>query len=172
MFKQVGPHDHHLYVRPGETIWSIADKLNDSTIWLKGGRASQSCPAHPSSSLDEQGDANNWETYEGVKEGVLLRCPTHDAINAKWLVEQGREELISKKKMGALLCEEDYEGSCLLSLLDTDVQQEVATWNREATEKIAHKLSLECVQWLIQQRMDSHWEGKELGSVVWRESDL
>ena len=127
VFKQVG-EDCHLYVKPGESIWSI-HKLNSGTTWLKGSRASQSCPAHPRSSLNHQGDANNWETNRGVKGGVLLRCPTHDAIHAKWLVEQGREELISKEKVGALLCEEDKDGSCLLSLLDTDAQQEVATWN-------------------------------------------
>ena len=173
MFKQVG-RDSHLYVRPGETIWSIADQLNASTIWLKGGPASHNCPAHPSSSLDQQGDANNWKhwTSDGwyAKGEVLLRCPTHDAIHAKWLVEQGREENFSKEKVGALLCQEDDKGSCLLSLLDADVQQEVATWNREATAKIAHKLSLEFVQWLVKQRMDGHWEGKELGSVVWRKN--
>ena len=87
--------------------------------------------------------------HKGGKGGVLLRCPTHDPIHAKWLVEQGREENISKEKVGALLCEGDKEGICLLSLLDVDLQQEVATWNPEATEKIAHQLSLEFVNWLI-----------------------
>ena len=171
MFKQVG-EDHHLYVRPGESIWSVARELNDETIWLKGGRASQSCPAHPSSSLNQEGDASNWKTDKGVKGGVLLRCSIHDAIHSKWLVKQGREGLISKGKGAALLCEEDNEGNCLLSLLDSNVQQEVATWNQlnqlNPTEKIAHKLSFEFVQWLVKQKMDGHWEGR--GSVVWRKN--
>ena len=49
VFEQVGK-DRYLYVRPGESIWSVAYELNDRYIWLRGGRASQSCPAHPSSS--------------------------------------------------------------------------------------------------------------------------
>ena len=115
-----------LYVKPGEKTWSIAHRLNDTTIWLKGGLASQSCPAHPHSSLNQHGDANNWKYWtkgDGYGNGgVLLRCATHDAIHSKWLFDQGKEGHISKEKVGALLCEEDKDGSCLLSLLDVDVQ--------------------------------------------------
>ena len=177
VFKQ--PHFGYLFVRPGRRIWTIASKLNRESghshadpppfcFDLQGGRANQSCPAHPSSSINQQGDANNWESDKRVKGGVLLRCATHDAVHSKWLVEQGRKEQIPKEKVAALLCEEDKDGTCLLSLTNVDVQQEVATWNREATEKIAHKLSSGFVQWLIKQGMDGHWEGKELGSFVWR----
>ena len=169
MFKQEDK-DRHLYVRPGEAIWSIEYQLNKGDIELKGGLANQSCPAHPSSYLSQEGDANNWETEDGVKQEVHLRCATHDLENAKWLVEQGREELISKEKVGALLCEEDNKESFLLSLLDADVQQEVATWNREATEKIAHKLSLEFVQWLIKEAREGKWDKEEVGSIVCREN--
>ena len=152
MFKQED-RDRHLYVRPGEAIWSIEYQLNKGDIELKGGLANQSCPAHPSSYLNQEGDANNWETEDGFKPEVHLRCATHDLENAKWLVEQGRDGHISKEKVGAYLCQEKKDsrlsrfvdnaegGSCLLAILDADVQQEVAAWNPEATEKIAHKMS-------------------------------
>ena len=59
VFKQVGNlEDHHLYVRPGESIWSVANELNSTSIWLRGGRANTTCPAHPSSCLDQQGEAS------------------------------------------------------------------------------------------------------------------
>jgi len=175
------PHFGYLFVRPGKKVWTIAGELNRESghshadpppfrFNLQGGRANQSCPAHPSSSLNQQGDAINWESDKRVKGGVFLRCTTHDAVHNKWLVEQGRREQIPKEKVAALLCEEDKDGSCLLSLSDVDVQQEVASWNRGATEKIAHKLSSGFVQWLIKQGMDGHWEGKELGSFVWRKN--
>ena len=174
MFKLVGS-GCHLYVRPGETIWSIANKLNGDNIYLRGGLANTTCPAHPSSSLDHEGEATNWEYYNyGVynwhKATLLLRCPTHDVANSTWLVEQGREGLIPKGKVGAYLCQEDKDGSCLLADLNVDLQQEVAAWNPEAAEKVAHKLSLEVLQWLIKQRMDGHFEGKEIECVVWKEN--
>ena len=158
-------------MRPGEAIWSVATRLNVySTVYLKGGLANQSCPAHPSSCLDQQGDANNWETSRKGAKGVLLRCATHDAIHIKWLLEQEREGHISKEKVGAYLCQEDKDGSCLLSLLDIDVQEEVATWNREAAEKIAHKLSLDFVQWLIEEAREGKWDKEAIGSIVWRKN--
>ena len=176
MFKHV-ENDCHLYVKPGEAIWSIQDNLNCGKIWLKGGRANQCCPAHPSSFLDEQGDANNWEIgvgeQKGVKGGVLIRCHSvHTQQTIKWLVDQGRERLISKEKVADLLCQEDGDGSFLLSLMDinTDVQHAVearATWGRgpEEIEERAHKLSLEFAHWLIKRGMNGHLEGRELGSV-------
>ena len=145
MFKQVGG-DFHLYVQPGESIWSVANKLNDDTIWLRGGRANTTCPAHPSSCLDQQGEANNWEFHkrrgEYGKGGVFLRCPTHDLANSKWLMKQGREEKIPKEKVADYLCQEDQVGGCLLADMEDDLQKEVAVWNPEAAEKVAHKLSL------------------------------
>ena len=175
MFKHA-QRDYHLYVKPGEAIWSIQNNLNFGKIWLKGAQASQRCPGHLSSSLNQQGDANKWEIgagkQKGVKGGVLIRCHSvhHTDHTIKWLVKQGREGLISKKKVAGLLCQEDEDGSFLLSLMDikTDVQQHVAgraaVWG-EGIEERAHKLSLEFVQWQIKQRMESHSEEEELGSV-------
>ena len=76
-FKQVGG-DHHLYVRPGETFWSIAEELHGHyIIYLRGGLANTTCPAHPSSSLDQEVKPTNWEYYDDsggwLKAELLLR---------------------------------------------------------------------------------------------------
>ena len=63
----------------------------------------------------------------------MVRCSVHNAVQSQWLVEQGREGLIEKEKVGALLCEEDKEASFLLLLMDIDVQIDAAVWNVEAT---------------------------------------
>ena len=169
MFKQEDK-DRHLYVKAGKAIWSIEDGLNRGVIKLSGGLANQTCPAHPSSLIDQTGNAMNWETHDGVKGGVLLRCATHDLANAKWLVKQGREGHIPKEKVGAYLCQEDKDGSCLLSVLDLNVQQEVANWNHDATEKIACTLSLEFAQWLVEQAREGKWDKRTVGSVLCREN--
>ena len=145
VFKQVGGNNY-LFVIPDNKTWSISDKWNVDANQLKGGRANQSCPAHPRSSLNKkEGDAN-WKTDDGVKGGVLLRCATHDQVHSRWLAQHVRESKVGKEareRWGPYLCEEDIDGCCLLSLLDYDVQQEVARWNPDAVEKIAHKLSPE-----------------------------
>ena len=88
------------------------------------------------------------------------------------MVQQGREGRIPKEKVGAYLCQEDKDGSCLLADLDVDLLQEVATWNPKAAGKIAHKLSLEFVQWLITQAKEDKWSEEEVASIAWRENKL
>ena len=172
VFKQVGGNNY-LFVIPDNKTWSISDKWNVDANQLKGGRANQSCPAHPRSSLNKkEGDAN-WKTDDGVKGGVLLRCATHDQVHSRWLAQHVRESKVGKEareRWGSYLCEEDIDGCCLLSLLDYDVQQEVARWNPDAVEKIAHKLSPEFVQWLITQAMEGKWDEEEVGSIVCRKN--
>ena len=76
---------------------------------------------------------------------------------------------MEKEKVGALLCEEDNDGNCLLSLLsDIDVQIEAAEWNAEATSKIAHLLITDFIQWLIQQANEGKWSKEDVGSIVCR----
>ena len=73
-------------------------------------------------------------------------------------------------KVGALLCEEDKDGSFLLSLSDSDVQLEAAVWNLEATSKIAHMMSADFVQWLISQANEGNWSKEDVGSIVCRKN--
>ena len=69
-----------------------------------------------------------------------------------------------------LLCEEDKEGSFLLSLSESVVQLEAAVWNVEATSKIAHMLSADFIQWLISQANEGNWSKEEVGSIVCRKN--
>ena len=52
--------------------------------------------------------------------------------------------------------------------MNVDLQKEVAAWNAEAAEKVAHRLSLEILQLLIKKRISGHFEGKELEYIVWK----
>ena len=118
---------------------------------------------------------NNWKFNKAGENqganfeegGVVVRCSVHNADHAQWLVEQGREGKMEKEKVGALLCEEDKEGSCLLSLSDSDVQREAAMWNVEATNKISHMMSADFIQWLILQAKE-----REKALRNWRKEQM
>ena len=49
---------------------------------------------------------------------MIIRCSTHDAEHARWVVEQARLGELDKEKVGALLCEQDNGGGVLMFLLD------------------------------------------------------
>ena len=147
---------------------------------IASGSAGESCPAHPSnfSYHSQSFKQNNWQFNKaGEKQddnleegGFVVRCSTHNADHAQWLLEQGREGKMEKEKVGALLCEEDEGGSFLLSLADFDGQREAAVWNREATSKIAHKLSADFHQWLISQANEGKWPKEDVGSIICRKN--
>ena len=167
-------------MKPGKLSWSIRSSLDAQKMFIESGSAGESCPAHPSSfSYDNQSfKQNNWwfnkagdnqeEKFE--EGGVVIRCSVHNADHAQWLVEQGREGMMEKMKVGALLCEEDNEGSCLLSFSDSDAQVEAAVWNAEATSKIAHLMSENFIQWLISQANEGNWSKKDVVSIVCRKN--
>ena len=88
--------DCYFYVPLGENIWVMGDNLDGDCVLsdLRGGLANTTCPAHPSSSLDQEGEATNWKYYNyggWFKAELLLCCSTHDLANSKWLVGRGRE---------------------------------------------------------------------------------
>ena len=77
---------------------------------------------------------------------------------------------MKKEKVGALLCEENKEGSFLLLLMDIDVQIETAVWNAETTSRIAHFLSTDFIQWLINEANEGNWSKEEVGSILCRKN--
>ena len=180
MFKLEGSVDRYLVVKPDKLTWIISSSLDDEKAFIHSGSAGESCAAHPGNfSFHKQSyKINNWrfnkagENQEEKFEegGVVVRCSVHDTDHAQWLVEQGREGKMEKVKVGAFLCEEDKEGSCLLSLSDADAQREAATWNVEATSNIAHFMSADFVQWLISQANEGNWSKEEVGSIVCRKN--
>ena len=179
MFKLEGSVGRYLFVMPPNLKWSIRSSLDAEKWFIISGSAGESCPAHPSNFFLNRGSykQNNWRFNKGENQedkfeegGVVVRCSVHDADHAQWLVEQGREGKMEKEKVGALLCEEDKKGSCLLSLSDPDAQIEAAAWNEEATIKIAHMLSTEFIQWLISQAKEGNWSKEEVASSVCRKN--
>ena len=185
MFKlKKGSFDRYLFVYTIHGVvnsrWVIRSSLDAKNALMKSGPSGQICPAHPRnfSTSKPDLDLNIWEFNKAdekqiskMEEGVvLLRCSVHDADHAQWLVEQVREGQMEKEKVVALLCEEDDKGSVLLSLLDKDVQKEVSLWNKNRTNKIAHLLSPDCVQWLVQQALEGHWDKQEVVGIVFRKN--
>ena len=180
MFKLESSVDRYLFVKPGYVMirWIISSLSIEEQRFLLSGSAGESCPAHPSNfSLHRQScNINNWmfnkagenqdEKFE--EGGVVVRCSVHDADHGQWLVEQGREGNMEKERVGALLCVEDKEGSSLLSLSDLENQTESAEWNREATIKIAHKMSPDFLQWLIEQADEGNWSKEDVDSIICR----
>ena len=168
-------------MKPFTAWWTIGSSLDAKNALMQSGRSGQMCPAHPNnfSTSKPDLDLNIWEFNkadenqdEKWEEGgiVLLRCSVHDADHAQWLVEQVREGHLEKEKVGALLCEEDDKGRVLLSLLDKDVQKEVSPWNWDRANKIAHKLSSDYVQWIVEQAMEGKWEKEDVADVVFRKN--
>ena len=191
VFKLVSSLDRYLYLKPGNFgslgYWGIFSSLDAKNPLMISGVSGQICPSHPSnfSTSKPDLDLNIWEFNKAdekenpnwEKGVVLLRCSVHDADHAQWLVEQAREGKLEKEKVAALLCEEDDKGSVreeddkgsvLLSLLDNDVQKEVSPWDQNRTNKIAHKLSSDCVQWIVQQALEGNWEKEDVVSIVCR----
>ena len=182
MFRLEGSVDQrYLFVKPDMVNWSIRSTLDAEKEFISSGSAGESCPAHPSNfSINNRSNKqqNSWDFNkagenkdEKYEEGeVVVRCSVHDTDHALWLVQQGREGLMDKAKVGAFLCEEDNEGRFLLSLSEVDVQIEAAVWNVKATSRIAHKLSTGFVQWLISQANEGNWSKEEVASIVCRKN--
>ena len=72
-----------------------------------------------------------------------------------WLIEQARQDIFGKADVCEGLFQFNKENLISLSLLDFQLQQEVALWNKKATIKFAHLMSLDFKVWLIEQaRLD------------------
>ena len=183
MFKLEASVDRYLLVNPRDEGWTIKSSLNAENALMKSFGSSQSCPAHPNNFDQESLDINmsikvneaGEEEKEKWEDGsAFLRCSIHDAVHGPWLqlVDQAREGQIEKEKVGALLCEqEDDVWPPLLSFLDKEVQKEVSLWNQNKTNKIAHLLSPECIQWIVQQACEGNWEKEAVVTIVFKKKE-
>ena len=89
---------------------------------------------------------------------MILRCSTHDAEHARWVVEQARLGELDKEKAGAFLFDLDDEGGVLMSLLAEEVQKEVSTWNKTKTlEAVPFLTQGDFLPWLYQEAADGRW---------------
>ena len=72
-----------------------------------------------------------------------------------WLIEQARQDIFGKADVCEGLFQTNKENLISLSLLDFQLQQEVALWNKKTTIKFAHLMPLDFKVWLIEQaRLD------------------
>ena len=89
---------------------------------------------------------------------MIIRCSTHDAEHARWVVEQARLGELDKEKAGAFLFDLDDEGGVLMSLLAEEVQKEVSTWNKTKTlEAVPFLTQGDFLPWLYQEAADGRW---------------
>ena len=185
MFKLEGNVDRYLF---SWDDWIIKSSLDAVKVLMRSSGSGQSCPAHPNNfyTHSENPQINMWmvnkagENEQEKNEAVIVfpRCSVHDAVHGQWLVEQAREGRIDKQKVATFLCRQEddvlpksKQKSVLLSLLDNNIQREVSTWNQNQTNEIAHLLSLECVQWIIQQACEGNWKKEDVGKIVCRENE-
>ena len=87
---------------------------------------------------------------------MIIRCSTHNAEHARWVVEQGRLGELDKERVGAFLCEPDNNrGLFLLSLLNVEIQKEVSSWNKNKTLEVVSYLDEgDFLPWLYQEAAD------------------
>ena len=147
------------------TKWVITSSLKAEHKCLKSGESGQICPVHPSNFTTGNPDLplNSWQ-FNKMAEGqdanledghVILRCSTHDAEHARWVVEQVRLGELDKEKAGAFLFDLDDEGGVLMSLLAEEVQKEVSTWNKTKTlEAVPFLTQGDFLPWLYQEAAD------------------
>ena len=145
--------------------WVIKSSLKTEHHFLESNPSGQICPAHPSNltSGNPNLPLNSWrfnKMGEGQREiledgHVILRCSTHDAEHARWVVEQARLGELDKEKAGAFLFDLDDEGGVLMSLLAEEVQKEVSTWNKTKTlEAVPFLTQGDFLPWLYQEAAD------------------
>ena len=121
-------------------------------------------------SLFQYAKKSNWgpiaEWAKGEKIDFSKMIPQLSDLELEKMVAVAKEGHWEKKEVHTLLCEEDNKGAVMLSRLQVESQLEVATWNsQEKTLQIAHKMSSEFLQWLIQEAEEGRWSGKELGAA-------
>ena len=76
----------------------------------------------------------------------------------------------TKEEVANVVCQEDDEGTTILSLLDFETQKELAFWKTEKTNEVAHLLSADFQHWLIQQALEGRWSKEDVGSIVCRKN--
>ena len=151
------------------TKWVITSSLKAELKCPKSGESGQICPVHPSNFTTGNPDLplNSWQFNkmaedqgENLVDGhVIVRCSTHDAEHARWVVEQARLGELDKERVGAFLCEPDNNrGLFLLSLLDVEIQKEVSSWNKNKTLEVVSYLDEgDFLPWLYQEAVDGRF---------------
>ena len=164
MLKLVNRNTERFLLMEGKH-WVVKSSLSTGHQFLASDPSGQICPAHPSNFTTGNPDLplNTWK-FNKAPEGqdanledghVIIRCSTHDAEHARWVVEQARLGELDKEKVGTLLCEQDNGGGVLMFLLDEEVQREVSSWNKAKTlEVVPYMDEGDFLPWLYQEAVD------------------
>ena len=88
----------------------------------------------------------------------------------QWLIKEASEGRWSKEAVGSIVCKRNSDNQLILATLDFTTQQEVAFWNPEAVNRIAHLVGKQFVQWLFMQAKEGKWDEEEVDSVLFREN--
>ena len=110
------------------------------------------------------GPIAEWAEEGGVDFKSIV--PRMSVGDLEKMVEVGQEEIWDREKVHNLLCEKDNEGAVILSRLPSKVCQVVAKWDQKGTNQIAHKMSKDFIQWLVQEANGGNWDGEELGEAL------
>ena len=86
------------------------------------------------------------------------------------MVQVARDGHLEKKLVNNLLCAEDKNGTVFFAGLHFNTQMEVALWDQESTNEVAHKVSDELLQGIINQANEGDWDKEKLGSAVCKKS--
>ena len=105
-----------------------------------------------------------WANVEKINFSNVV--PRMAAEELQTMVEVAKEGIWEKDEVHAFLGEEDNEKNVMLSHLGLETQKEVANWNRERTNQIAHKMGSKFILWLIEEANEGDWNGEELGEAL------
>ena len=187
----------YLLVRPGDANWSVVSSLKEEKrkktkqeeekkeqdIFLESGGFLDMCPAHPLNAYNQRTGTKSWTSNATWEEDrILLRCSTHDAQHAKWLFKKGTECDMSvyksditgswrKEEIAKIIWKADDTSAPLASLLDFEEQKEVAYWQTDMTNKTAHQMDQEFIQWLLEEASEGRWDQKRASQIAWKENN-
>ena len=187
MFKLEKATDCYLFVSPRFSGWRFTSDLRAKRSFLSSTSAGQGCPAHPRIKfwgadisiqctthndkwLLQQAMESSWDKkdLQSLVDYILPRLS--ESKLEEEMVRAAREGKWEKEKVAELLCQMSTEGTIVYSMLDFNIQKEVALWNLGATNKIAHMMPHEFIQWLISQANEGNWSKEEVGSIVCRKN--
>ena len=103
-------------------------------------------------------EAKSWTDLRVLDSREMLKiAPRMDMEFLIWTVKEAREGHLNKKEVGEMMTRENREKKIILTQLSMEVQQEVVSFNKEATLEVAHLLNLEVIDWLVQEAMEGRW---------------
>ena len=89
---------------------------------------------------------------------------------SQWLFMQAKEGKWNEEEVDNILLREHETGSIPLSALDFETQKEVANKKKQRTNEVAHLMSAEFCQWLIQMADEGKWSKEAVGDIMCRKN--